>query len=53
MEKNYDFDLLWKNYGTMGKTTVLWKKLWYYTENYGTLIYYGKNYGTLEKAMVL
>ena len=28
---------------------VLWKKLWYYTENYGTLIYYGKNYGTMEK----
>ena len=27
---------------------VLWKKLWYYTENYGTLIYYGKNYGTME-----
>ena len=33
---------------------VLWKKLWYYTENYGTLIYYGKklcyygkNYGTI------
>ena len=21
------------------------KKLWYYIENYGTLIYYGKNYG--------
>ena len=38
-----------------GKTMVLWKKkLWYYTENYGTLIYYGKklwyygkNYGTI------
>ena len=29
---------------------VLWKKLWYYTENYGTmekLWYYGKNYGTI------
>ena len=30
-----------------GKTMVQWKKLWYYTENYGTLIYYGKNYGTI------
>ena len=26
---------------------VQWKKLWYYTENYGTLIYNGKNYGTI------
>ena len=33
----------------MEKTMVLWKKLWYYTENYGTLIYYGKNYDTTEK----
>ena len=50
--------LLWKkNYGTMGKKTmVLWKKLWYneknpwyYTENYETLIYYGKNDGSMEK----
>ena len=38
-----------KNYGTIEKTMVLWTKLWYYTENYGTLIYYGKNYGTMEK----
>ena len=38
-----------KNYGTMEKTMVLWTKLWYYTENYGTLIYYGKNYGTMKK----
>ena len=37
---------------------VLWKKLWYFTENYGTLIYYGKknmvlwkNYGTMEKRL--
>ena len=42
-----------KNYGTMEKTMVLWKKLWYYTEKYGTLIYYGKNFGTMEKTMVL
>ena len=32
---------------------LLKKKLWYYTEIYGTLIYYGKNYGTMEKTMVL
>ena len=25
------------------------KKIWYYTENYGSLIYNGKNYGTMEK----
>ena len=31
------------NYGYYGK------KLWYYTENYGTLIYNGKKYGTMEK----
>ena len=37
----------------MEKTMVLWKKLWYYTKNYGTLIYYRKNYGTMEKTMVL
>ena len=42
-----------ENYGTMEKTMVLWKKLWYYPENYGTLIYYEKNYGTMEKTMVL
>ena len=28
-----------KNYGAMEKTVVLWTKLWYYTENYGTMIY--------------
>ena len=32
-----NFDLLWTNYGTNEK------KLWFYAENYGTLIYYGKN----------
>ena len=49
----WNFDLLWQNYGTMEKTMVLYRKLWYYTENYGTLIYYGKNFGTMEKTMVL
>ena len=37
----------------MEKTMVIWKKIWYHTENYGTLIYYGKNYGTVEKTMEL
>ena len=37
----------------MEKTMELWKKLWYYTENYGTMIYYGKKYSTMEKTMVL
>ena len=46
-------DLLWKNYGIMEKGMVLWKKLWNYNENYGTLIYNEKNYGTVEKTMVL
>ena len=40
----WNFNLLWKkyafmdtNYGTMDKTIVLLgKKLWYYTENYGS-----------------
>ena len=31
----------------MEKTMVLSKKLWYFTEKYGTLIYYGKNCGTI------
>ena len=48
-----NFDLLWKNYGTIEKTMVLWKNLRYYTENYETLIYDGKNYGTMEKTMLL
>ena len=38
-----------KNYGTMEKTMILYWKLLYYTENYGTLIYYRKNYGAMEK----
>ena len=42
-----------KNYGTMEKTMVLWTKLWYYTENYGTLIYEGKNHGRLPKTKKL
>ena len=34
----WNFDLLWKNCGTMEK------KLWYTTENFGTTIYEGKNH---------
>ena len=33
----WNFDLLWKNCGSMEKTMVLWEK----------------NYGTMEKTMVL
>ena len=43
LELWFTMDKLWY----YGKTMVLWKKLWYYTENYGTMIYYGKNYGTI------
>ena len=32
-----NFDLLWKNYGTMEKTMALWTKLWYYEQNYCTI----------------
>ena len=32
-----------ENYGTMEKTMVLWTKLWYYTENFGTSIYEEQN----------
>ena len=37
------------NYGTIDKTMVLWKKLWYYTENYGTSIYEGKKMADYQK----
>ena len=42
-----------KNYGTMEKTMVRWKKLCYYSENYDTLIYYGKNYCIIPKTTEL
>ena len=56
--------VIWRNYGTTlyeKKTMVLWKKLRYLTENYGTLIYYGKktmvlwgeNYGTIVNYSLL
>ena len=50
--QNYGTMELWftmKNYGTMEKTMVLWTKLWYYTENYGTSIYEEKKHDGLPK----
>ena len=47
-----NIDTLWyygKNYGTMEKTMVLWKKLWNFDLLWKKLWYYGKNYGTMEK----
>ena len=41
----WTFDLLWK-------TIVLWTKLWYYTENYGT-IHEGKNHDRLPRTKKL
>ena len=32
---------------------VLWTKLWYYTENYGTSIYEDKKHGRLPKTKKL
>ena len=62
---NFDlFDLLWKSYRiipnqmklkglelwyTMEKIMLVYRKLLYYTDNYGTLIHYGKKYGTIKE----
>ena len=35
----WNFDLLWKNYGTMEKTMVLWKKYYGTIVNYSSYIY--------------
>ena len=43
MENLWYYALLWKN------TKVQWEKLWYFTENYGTLINYEKIYDTMKK----
>ena len=40
-----NFDSLWKNYGSMDKTMVLWEK-----KNYGTV---EKKPGTLPRSMEL
>ena len=42
-----------EKYGTMEKTMVLWTKLWYYTENYGTSIYEEKKHGRLPNTKKL
>ena len=36
----------------MDKTMVLWTKLGYYTEHYGTSIYYGKNMLDYQKLII-
>ena len=38
-----------KNYGTIPKTMILYRKLWNFDLLWKTLWYYGKNYGTMEK----
>ena len=48
----WSFDLLWYNYGTMEKTIVLWKKLWYYGKNCGTTARTFELRLTKEKNMV-
>ena len=35
------------------KFDLQWKKLWYHTKNYGTLIYYKRKHGTMEKTKIL
>ena len=45
----WNFDLLWQNYGTIGKNVVLWKNIWCHGKNYGTM---EKN-GTIMKTMEL
>ena len=42
--------VLLKKYGTMDKTMILYRELWYFTENYGTSIYeVKKKHGRLPK----
>ena len=45
--KNYG--TMEKNHGTMDINMVLWIKLWYFTENYGTSIYEEKKHGRLTQ----
>ena len=43
-----------ENYGALEKKTmVLWTKLWYYTENYGTSNYEENKHGRLSKTKKL
>ena len=49
MKKNIAFILLCKYYYTMGKPMYsTMEKIWYHSENYGTLIIYGNFYGKIE-----
>ena len=51
-----NFDSLWKNYGSIDKTMVLWKKkLWYSGKKTGTLprSMELRSHGRLPKAMKL
>ena len=41
------YSLLRKNYGTMEKTMVLYRKLWNFDLLWKKLRYYGKNHGTI------
>ena len=52
-EKLWNFYLLWKNYGTMETTMVLWKKVWSYEKNYDTIPKTMELLFTMEKPMVL
>ena len=45
----WNFDFLWKNYGTMEKLWYYGKKLLDYTDNYGNLIYKHKNLENYKK----
>ena len=56
----WNFDLLWKNHGTMGKndgtmdkTILLCQKIWYYTENYWSSIKKKNKHGRLAKTKKL
>ena len=56
----WNFDLLWKNYDTMGKTMILYcmetveprftkETKWLITKNCETVIYIGKNNASIPK----
>ena len=45
----WNLDLLWKNYGTMDQTFVLWKKLWDYEKKTMMLYRHYVNFDLLWK----
>ena len=49
----WNFDLLWKTMVLWKKLWFYGKKLWYYTENYGTSIYEEKKHGRLPNTKKL